>query len=128
MSMQRERESFPKWVHFHYYPWQVHKMLSSEMSRTSRCLLWHQCQFSLEVPLYPADISQSFFQSPFESQNQFVAKDLDNLVLLLNLGDYNDIIFLTRNPYVLQLSFDFCFWFTTPEPIFLKSYLKTIQS
>lgn len=76
-------------------------MMCSEMSRTSRCLLWHQCQFSLEVPLYPADTSQSFFQSPLGSQNQFVAKDPDNLVLLLNIGDYKDIIFLTSNPYVL---------------------------
>ena len=108
----------------------MHKIVCSEMSRTSRCLLWHQCQFSLEVPLYPADISQFFFQPPLGSQNQFVVKDFDNLVLLLNFGDYSDIIFLTRNPHVFltRKPLDFLFLFTVLEPIFPESYLDIIQS
>lgn len=86
---------------------------------TSRCLLWHQGWFSLEVPFYSADIFQSFSHSPLGSQSQFIAKNLDNLLLLLKFGDYIHVIFLIRNLCALQFSFDFCFFFTNPEPNYL---------
>ena len=46
-------------------------------------------------------------------------QNLDNLLLLLKVWDYIHIMFLVRNLCALQLSFDFCFCFTNPEPNYL---------